>query len=176
MNPTVQIVSPDHPFAELLRGKIEGWGVTAVMGDEHPQQAVQAAANGEVDVILLDIRQQATIMVSHLAAATQGLTGLEVVLINTPEGVSASMEGMRAGASDEITTPLDAATLKEKIMAAVCRRQKAKKAAGRAKRSLWGLLEQTMNAATFAQAGEFDTALEFFAEQESATKPKPPRE
>lgn len=174
MSPTVQIVSPDQPFAELLRGKLQGWGLTATTGDEYPQSAVQAAAAGEVDVVLLDVRQQATAMLSRFAAAMRGMTGLEVVLINTPEGINASMEGMRAGASDEVTTPLDAATLHEKIMAAVHRRQKAKKAASRKKRSLWGMLEQTMTAATFAQAGEFDTAREFL--NDSAAKPKPPAE
>lgn len=171
MSPTVQIVSSDQPFAELLRGKLQGWGLTATTGAEYPQEAVQAAAAGEVDVVLLDIRQQAATMVSRLATAMQGLTGLEVVLINTPEGISASMEGMRAGASDEVTTPLDAATLRQKVMAAIRRRQKTKKAASRKKRSLWGMLEQTMNAATFAQAGEFDTAREFLKEKDSKTKP-----
>ncbi|MEW6595208.1 MAG: hypothetical protein AB1413_10095 [Thermodesulfobacteriota bacterium] len=175
MPATVQIVSADPSFAELLRGKLQGWGLTATLGEEHPLAAVQAAAAGKVDVILLDIRQEAATMVSRLASAMQGKNGLEVVLINTPEGVSASMEGMRAGASDEVTTPLDAATLQEKIMAAVRRRQKAKKAAGRRKASLWGLLEQTMNAATFAQAGEFDTAMEFLKEKDAGAKPGPPR-
>jgi len=171
MRPTVQIVSSDQPFAALLCGKLRGWGLTTATGTEYPQEAVQAAAAGEVDVVLLDIRQQAATMVSRLAAAMHGMTGLEVVLINTPEEINASMEGMRAGASDEVTTPLDAATLRKKIMAAIRRRQKAKKAASRKKRSLWGMLEQTMNAATFAQAGEFDTAMEFLKGKDSKTKP-----
>ncbi|HSR36188.1 MAG TPA: hypothetical protein VLL73_03325, partial [Desulfurivibrionaceae bacterium] len=161
----------DQPFAELLCGKLQGWGLNATAGAEPPQEAVQAAAAGETDVILLDIRQQATATLNHLAAALKGKNGVEVVLINTAEGINASMEGMRAGASDEITTPLDAATLKKKIMAAIRRRQKAKKAASGKKRSLWGMLEQTMNAATFAQAGEFDTAMEFLKEKDSQTKP-----
>lgn len=172
MNPVVRIVSADQPFAELLRDKLQGWGLTATLGDEQPQEAVQAAAAGQVDVVLLDIRQQAATMLNRLAAAMKGLTGVEVVLINTAEGINASMEGMRAGASDEVTTPLDAATLQQKIMAAVRRRQKAKKAAARKKRSLRSMLEQTMAAATFAQAGEFDTAMEFLKDSET----EPPAE
>lgn len=173
MRPTVQIVSPDQLFAELLHNKLQGWGLTAIRDAEYPQEAVQAAAAGEVDVVLLDIRQQAAATVNRLAAAMHGLTGLEVMLINTPEGINASMDGMRAGASDEVTTPLDAATLKKKLLAAIRRRQKAKLAASRKKHSLRDMLEQTMNAATFAQAGEFDMAMEFLADSK-ATTPKPP--
>lgn len=175
MRPTVQIVSPDSSFAELLRGKLQGWGLNAILGDETPHQAVRAASDGKVDVVLLDIRRQAATVVSHLAAAMQGMAGLEVVLINTPDGVGASMEGMRAGASDEVTTPLDAATLREKVLAAIQRSQEAKKANRSKKPSLWHLVEQTMNAATFAQAGEFETAREFLEDKGTATTSKPPR-
>lgn len=165
MAASVQIVSVDISFAELLRAKLITWGIAANIGDEYLQSAQHGATEGKIDVLLLDVRQQGALVLSRLASAREAFSGLEIVLINSPDGISASMEGMRAGAADELTAPIDAATLKKKIFAAVRRRQKALKAAAGKKKSLVGMFEQAMAAATFAQAGEFDTALQMLDQE-----------
>jgi DNA-binding NtrC family response regulator len=66
------------------------------------------------------------------------------------------MEGMRQGASEDITVPFDVDTFRKTVKNAL-RRRNAHIKAGR-KRSLLDVFADTMMAATFAEAGEFDTA------------------
>lgn len=164
MPPAVQIVSANQPFAELLCAKLQGWGLRATTGDEQLHDTMAAARQGRLDVLLLDVRQEAGPLLRRLADTLNRLTGKpDIILINTQDGISASMEGMRLGAAEELTTPLDATALHQAILAAAERRRRTRKAATK-KRSLLGMLEQAMTAATFAQAGEFDTAMEFINE------------
>jgi hypothetical protein len=72
---------------------------------------------------------------------------------------------MRAGASHELSAPFDTAALRSAVSAALRRRNKR---LGGAKLSLLERFERAMSAATFAQAGEFDTAREMLDEE----KPK----
>lgn len=169
MRPTVQVVSTDLTFAELLCSKLQSWGLTPALGDEYLDAAVTAAAEGAIDVLLLDIRQQPEALLGRLAAAMKSMAGLEVVLINNPGCIGASMEGMRIGASDELTPPIDAGIFRKKVLAAVRRHRRATSAAAGKKKSLWKIFDQTMSAATFAQAGEYEIALELIDETE--TKP-----
>lgn len=158
MIPAVQIVSANQPFAELLCAKLHGWGMNATTGDEQLHAAMAAARQGRLDVLLLDVRQEAGPLLHRLANTMNRLTGKpDIILINTQDGISASMEGMRLGAAEELTTPIDATALHQAILEAAKRQRQAREK----KRALLGMLEQTMAAATFAQAGEFDTAMEF---------------
>jgi hypothetical protein len=68
---------------------------------------------------------------------------------------------MRAGASTELSAPFDLAALRSAVSAAL-RRRKTRLA--RARPSLLERFQRAMSAATFAQAGEFDTARELLAE------------
>jgi len=64
------------------------------------------------------------------------------------------MAGMQAGAADEITVPIDTDTLRATI-ASVCSTRKTKR-----KRSIFKMFGDAMAAVAFAQAGEFDTAVD----------------
>lgn len=158
MCPTVQIATQDSSFGEVLSGKLTGWGLSVIHQDEYLYQTPAAFSEGNVDVLLLDIRQQGDKALSWLAALKNMLADLEVLIINKPGEINAAMEGMRIGASDELTAPFDTETLKTKVLDAVRRREKKMKAK---KGGFMRMLQDSMAAATFAQAGEYETALDF---------------
>lgn len=112
----------------------------------------------QVDIVLLDIRQHQHEALTLLRGIKQTLRDAEVIVINRAGNIRSSMEAMQAGADDEIIAPCDTRSLKKKVMAA-CRRQE-KRRRKREKRSFLGIFSDSMAAATFAQAGEFDTAVD----------------
>jgi len=109
-------------------------------------------------VCLLDIRDLADDAFGQAYSARQQHAGVEVVLINKPDNVVASIAGMKAGAVDEIIVPFDTGALKTIVSDAFERVQKAR--AKMAKKTLLTRFSEAMMAATFAQAGDFDGALD----------------
>ncbi|MFZ5774528.1 MAG: hypothetical protein ACOY3Z_03470 [Thermodesulfobacteriota bacterium] len=157
MQPAIGIASTDLPFAELLRAKLREWGLDVIPDSHEPADAMTAIQQGRLHVLLLDVRREGDQTLKRLAPfLNRPPNNPDIILINTQDGISASMEGMRLGAAEELTTPLDANALQQAVMAAV-ERQRAR---CRPKRSLRGMIEQAMAAVTFAQAGEFDTAMQ----------------
>jgi hypothetical protein len=78
------------------------------------------------------------------------------------------MVAMQAGASDEILVPCDTGILKKKITDALKRR---KKLSGKKRRmSFLRILSESMAAATFAQAGEFDAAIDYMKESRKSSE------
>lgn len=106
---------------------------------------------------LIDIRDLTDDAYGLVYSIRQQHVGIEVVLINKPDNVAASIAGMKAGASDEVIVPFDIDTLKAIINDASIRAQ-----ADRTKkrgRTLLSRFSEAMMAATFAQAGDFDGAM-----------------
>jgi DNA-binding NtrC family response regulator len=153
MKGAVYIITEDYSFAQALSNNLKILNITItnqVEDTPHP-----LFANNEIDVVLLDIRQQIAEAVALLRWIREHAPNVEVITLNTTDRVQASIEAMRAGAADELTVPLDTETLKAKVMVA-CQRSRAKKPP----KSLFQKFSQTMAASAFAQAGEFDTAME----------------
>lgn len=146
------IVTNDGALREVLGGKLRQWGASVHHHDPEEGQAMLARA---VDVILVDVRHHAEMMLSGLGGIREAMPFAEMVLINSSDNVNASMAGMRAGASDELTVPFDMEALKQKMIDA-CRRSRKRHAKNMG--SLLTVFEDAMSAAAFAEAGEFDTA------------------
>ena len=153
---TALVVSDDTNFAQTMESLLQRWGMVVELAAE----AVYLPADG-VDVVLLDIRKQESNGLALLATIRRRMVDAEIILVNRPDNIQLSMAGMHAGADDEIISPFDTATLKKKISAAIqCRKKR------RGKRSLFKRFEDAMTAITFAQAGEFDTAVDLLNESE----------
>lgn len=153
---TALIVSDDSDFAHTMKSLLQRWGMVV----ELTAEAVYLPAGG-VDVVLLDIRKQENNGLALLATIRTRMADAGIILVNRPDNIQLSMAGMQAGADDEIISPFDTAILKNKISSAVqCRKKR------RGKRSLLKRFEDAMAAITFAQAGEFDTAVDLLNESE----------
>jgi DNA-binding NtrC family response regulator len=160
----VRIVSPDPAFADAIGRRLHGWGLSVAIESDFRRVAPAAAAAEQDDLVLLDVRRCEDGLLGWLSSLTEALPALEVVLLNLPGQVAVSIAAMRAGASDELSAPLDLAALRSAVSAALRRR---KKRLDGARPSLLERFQRAMAAATFAQAGEFDTARELLDDDAS---------
>ncbi len=162
---TALIVSDDTDLTQTMKSLLLRWGMVVEL-------AAEAACLPDVgvDVVLLDIRRQDNNGLALLATIRARMADAEIILVNRPDNIQLSMAGMRAGADDEIISPFDTATLKNKISSALqCRKKR------RGKGSLLKRFEDAMAAITFAQAGEFETAVDLLNESEEKSSSRKDR-
>lgn len=163
--PTFLILSDDEALKATLGGKLVEWGAEVALleiGSAIP------TSQEPIDVVLIDVRQKAVETLHYFDMIKTTMPFAETLIINRSGNISASMEGMRAGAGDELIVPLDTAILQRKMKTAYDRSRKRQKK--RSKRSLFAVFGDSMSAATFAQAGEFETALEMLKSPPPDTK------
>ena len=155
MAPLVLIETDDSIFAEHIGRTISQWGIRHLLLGSDPEIELQS---GEGDVALLDIRELGDDTFAQVGALREKYPGVEVVLINRPENVVASIAGMKAGAVDEIIVPVDTGALRT-IVTEVCERRLIARQQ-KNKKPLLTRFSEAMMAATFAQAGDFEGALD----------------
>lgn len=157
MKSVVFIESQDISFHETLSRMLGRWGLS-VLQRRDEQSSLNLLLEKRVDVVLLDIRHPGGNEIIFLHDIKKKLPDIEVIIMNKADNIKTSMEAMQAGADDEIITPCDSSALQRKIDEACCRRKKHLK--GKGKRSFSDMFSDVMNAAVFAQAGEFETAVD----------------
>jgi len=162
MQATALIVSNDAGFAETVQTRLQGWNLTVALSEG---SANALSLGAEAEIVLLDIRQENSGWLTRLLTIREKMPGAEIILINRPDNVSLSIAGMQAGAADELIAPFDTGTLHNAVSAALRRRKKRQ-----GKKSLFRRFGEAMAAATFAQAGEFDTAIAMLDSEEDEDK------
>jgi DNA-binding NtrC family response regulator len=155
MSATVLIVADDTLFLQNLSGIVTRLKASLVTAGSK-QEALEICALRPIDLALLDIRQHGKDAMQVLARLKHVQPETEVILLSDLDNIALVMEGMRQGASDDLTVPFDIAALRRKIVQALQRR-KSRLKAGR-QRMLMDAFQGTMAAATFAEAGEFEIA------------------
>lgn len=156
----VQIVSPDPAFAESIAARVLRWGLSVTIESELARIGPSPGSQA-MEVVLLDVRRPEDGTIGWLASLKRAFPGLEVILLNHTGRVAVSIEGMRAGASDELSAPFDLTALRESLFAALRRR---KSRLGRARTALALRFERAMSAAAFAEEGEHEAAREMLAD------------
>lgn len=159
----VRIVSHDLTFAEVVGSRLEGPDVDVAV-ESDPERLTPSLVRAEgVDLVLLAVDGHDERHLRWLQSVKRALPGLEVILLNLAGEIRVSIEGMRAGASKELTAPFDLTTLRRAVTAALRRRTRK---AGRPRASLAERFERAMAAAAFAEAGEPGTARSILEERE----------
>lgn len=157
----IRIVSPDAAFAGSIGSRLASWGLSVSCESDFGRITAPRVEDEQVDVILLDVRRPEGGVLGWLSALKGALPALEVILLGLAGQVGVSIEGMRAGASHELSVPLDTAALRRAVSDALRRRHKQLPVA---RPSLLERFQRAMAAATFAQAGEFETARQMLEE------------
>jgi DNA-binding NtrC family response regulator len=127
-------------------------------GSKH--EALEVCSNQDVDLALLDIRKQGEDAMQILTSLKKNQPETEVILLSNQENIALAMEGMQQGATDDIIVPFDVESFLNKIKSALKRRKARIRT--RCKSTLLNTFEDAMVAATFAQAGEFETAKKIY--------------
>ncbi len=155
--PRVRVVSPDPRLSASIARWLRTWGASVAVESD----VVAATVDERLDVALVDVRRCDDALLARLAALKRARPALEVILLNLPGQVAVSIAAMRSGASSELTAPFDLATLRVAVSAALRRRRQR---LGARRLTLLERFQRAMSAATFAQAGEFETAREILAD------------
>ena len=167
MTMAVLLETRDTIFAQNLTKTLLQWGLGVLhKADEH--DACSSAELEQVEVALLDIRHSSDNAVGLLQSIREKLPNVEIILISSHDNIRASMVAMQAGANDEILVPCDTGILKKKITDALKRRKNLlRKKNGM---SFLRTLSESMAAATFAQAGEFEAANDYMKEARKSSE------
>jgi DNA-binding NtrC family response regulator len=163
----VRIVSPDAAFADSLGHRLYEWGLAVAIESDFRRVTAADGGEGQDDLLLLDVRRCEDGLLGWLSSLKQAAPALEVILLNAPGQVAVSIAAMQAGASSELSAPFDLAALRRAVSVALRRRRKR---LDRARPSLLERFQQAMSAATFAQAGEFETAKDILADAKPARR------
>lgn len=165
MTPIILLIMRDEIFLRnLLRWSEEIPG--ELRSATTRPEALKYYGELAIDITLVDIREE----IGEDIELIRELKGLqpatEIILLSDPGQVGRTMAGLRAGATDELTVPFDIGTLRGAIAEALMRRRARPR-----KRSLRRFIEQTMMAATFAQAGDHATARGMMEEERGDRRP-----
>ncbi|MCL7487598.1 MAG: response regulator [Desulfobulbaceae bacterium] len=152
MQPRVLLVNQDLLFLETLSRKLQQHRLSVKTASSDEDIFIRLN-DGEVDVVLLDVRFNGEKAVQTMVHAKNEHPEIEVILLSNAESIGWAMAGMREGAFDDIAEPFDVEKLVGRIGAALKVKRKRE---GRF--SFSKFFEKNMMAATFAQAGEFDAA------------------
>lgn len=165
----VLVAVPDPGFRDTLQEKLQRQNVT-VAATGTGQNAEEIVKQHDIDVVLLDVRNRGREAMHILSRIKQACPPVEVILLTSPDEITWSMEGMRQGATDDIAVPFDTRHLIQKIQEAWLRK-KARTKPNRRK-SLFKIIENAMVAATFAQAGDFESANDIAAGKHERNRKK----
>ncbi|MBN1608238.1 MAG: response regulator [Polyangiaceae bacterium] len=117
----VLIVDDEADFATALAQRLERRGfAAAVAGDG--AAALDSMTATRPDVVLLDVCLPGADGVALLAAVKQLHPNVAVILLTGHASVASGIEGMRLGAFDYLTKPVEIGDLCERILAARSRR------------------------------------------------------
>lgn len=116
MSPRVLIVVREAFFLETVANRLRQHDMS-VFAARNERQLLKVLSEQKVDVVLLDMRypEEGEDALQSLAHVKEFQPDAKVILLSRPENIGLSMEGMRQGASDDITVPFDIETLLVKI-------------------------------------------------------------
>ena len=165
------IIESDRFFGNSLVRRLtdENWQILLA---DRLSDAKKIVKRKNIDVVVLGLNtlKREGLAILKMIKKTRPLT--EVIIINSSEQIALSIEGMKLGAFDDFMVPFDLDSLRLRIQDA-CQQKKHKE---KAKKSLLDRYRDIMIAATFAEAGESDMAIEFLASRKNSEQKQTQKE
>ena len=130
MRPRILIVLQDNFFLETLADKLRQRKMSVLTADiGHGVLGIPSGTHA--DIVLLDARYKGKGTMRTLSSVKREQPDAEIILISSPDNIALSMQGMREGASDDITVPFDIEDLIEKVREALARKKTRSKKRGK---------------------------------------------
>jgi DNA-binding NtrC family response regulator len=118
----IMLVDDEEGFLSTTRNVLERKGIntaTATSGSE----ALEKLTQENIDVVILDVKMPGMDGVSALKAIKSRYPSIEVIMLTGHGTVESALDGLRAGASDYLTKPVDIDELVAKAEEAFARRK-----------------------------------------------------
>jgi len=103
---TVLIVDDDHAHRTMLRTLLTGWGYAIVEADDG-DVAIEMVHEQPFDLILMDIRMIKVSGIEALMKIKEFNPSIPVILMTAYSSVETAVDGLKKGAYDYLTKPLD---------------------------------------------------------------------
>jgi len=130
MRPRILIVLQDSFFLETLADKLRQRKMSVLTADIG-HGVLEIPSGTHADIVLLDARYKGKGTMRTLSSVKRKQPDAEIILISSPDNIALSMQGMREGASDDITVPFDVEDLIEKVREALARKKTRSKTRGK---------------------------------------------
>jgi DNA-binding NtrC family response regulator len=122
MKPRILIIFQDSFFLNTLADKLRQRKMS-VLTAEIGNGVLEIPSGTHADVVFLDARYRGKGTMQALSSVKREQPDAEIILISSPDNIGLSMQGMREGASDDITVPFDIDTLIVKVREAMARKK-----------------------------------------------------
>ena len=118
----IMLVDDEEGFLSTTKNVLERKGInvtTAISGSE----ALEKLTQEKIDVVILDVKMPGMDGVSALKAIKSRYSSVEVIMLTGHGTVESALDGLRSGASDYLTKPIDIDELVAKAEEAFARRK-----------------------------------------------------
>jgi DNA-binding NtrC family response regulator len=162
----VLLLDDEKEFVDAMKDRLELAGYT-VTASYNIEQAMQAVQEGEHDVAIIDLIMPDTDGISAMHRIKIVSPLLECIVLSGQGTLRMAVESMKQGAFDFLEKPCEHEVVTQIIDEAFARKQEQDHRIRRAANKVYARLEKAMVGATFAQAGQFDTAKEIMQKKET---------
>ena len=161
----VLLVDDEKEFVDVMKERLElaGYTVTACYDVEQALKEVQAE---EYDVAVIDLIMPDTdgITAMHRIKIIRPL--MECIVLSGQGTLKLAVESMKQGAFDFLEKPCELKVVTQVIDEAYIKKHEHDNRIRKAAKKVYSRLEQAMVGATFAEAGQFETAKEILRKKE----------
>jgi len=154
------IIETNSFLYEHLSGRL-GSKDYRIFKPRQPAETKRILKRKDIDVVLLDFNGLKREGLALLEMIKKMRPAVQVIIINSAEQLSLSIEGMKLGAFDDLFIPFNLNVLIARIKDAFEQKKKAEIK----KPSFFQRCQDLMVAASFAEAGEDDMAREILAKE-----------
>ena len=162
----VLLLDDEKDFVDVMKDRLElaGYQITACYDIE---QALKAVHDEEYDVAIIDLMMPDTdgITAMHRLKIIGPL--MECIVLSGQGTLRMAVESMKQGAFDFLEKPCEHKVVTKVIDKAYARKHEQDNRIRKAANKVYSKLEKAMVGATFAEAGQFDTAKEIMRKKEN---------
>jgi len=162
----VLLLDDEKDFVDVMKDRLElaGYQVTACYDIE---QALKAVQDEEYDVAIIDLMMPDTDGITAMYRIKIIRPLMECIVLSGQGTLRMAVESMKQGAFDFLEKPCEHNVVTKVIDEAYARKHEQDNRIRKAANKVYSKLEKAMVGATFAEAGQFDTAKEILRKKEN---------